>query len=400
MEKDISIYIHIPYCISKCSYCDFFSVPVNNVPDEYVFALCNEISFRLKYFKVQNIKSIYIGGGTPSLLNNVQLKLIVDSILKNNFLTDNYEFTIEVNPDDVTKELLDFYSSLPINRISCGIQSLDDKVLSFVNRRANSKQNLNALELLSKYWNKNFSVDLISALPFEKEKTFFSNIKKIISYNPNHISLYSLTVEQETPLGNQIYKNKIEYDFDKADESWLKGKEILEKNGYLQYEVSNFAKNNCISTHNMSYWKHQNYIGAGSGATGTFYNDDGSGIRWTNKTNLCEYIKKWKTKIDLNTEDTNLIDDLMKKNVDLETVDIKTSMFEFFMMGCRTIEGVSSKDFFDIFKMDIPKKVIDLFTEWEQKGLCMIKKEPKNTIYALNSKGLLFLNNFLTQLNV
>ena len=285
----ISLYIHIPFCVSKCSYCDFFSKTNLSFIDDYVDSLLNEIKFRLDHSD-KKIKSIYIGGGTPSLLKIDHLLKIQNKIENFCELTSDYEFTIEVNPDDLTESYIEQLKNTKINRISCGIQSMSDSVLEFANRRSRYKENVNALYLLSNVWENNFSIDLICGLPKETENSFFEGLDKIISYNPNHISMYSLTVEDETPLGKMINNGNIEYDFDFSDSLWLKAKKLLEEKGYFQYEVSNFSKEGFESKHNLAYWNHQAYIGVGSGATGTLYFSNGEGYRYTNTNDILKYI--------------------------------------------------------------------------------------------------------------
>ena len=184
-----SLYIHIPYCLSKCEYCDFFSVKCNQIDDFYVRSLCNEIEVKAKFFNVTQWNSIYIGGGTPSLLNKEQLKQIFNSIYKFVPQSKNSEITIEVNPDDVTEDLLKNFEECGINRLSCGIQSLNQNSLSFTKRRASLEQNLNALALIQKKWSGSFSVDLICGLPYETENSFLDALEQIVLFNPHHISM-------------------------------------------------------------------------------------------------------------------------------------------------------------------------------------------------------------------
>lgn len=388
--NNFSLYLHIPFCISKCDYCDFFSIPCKNqgVPEEYVEALCNEISFRVKEYKEKNpdclCKSVYMGGGTPSLLKPEQFNQIFKAISENTSFTRNYEFTVEMNPDDITEELLSFLDSSVITRISCGIQSLNDKVLKNMHRRAGKAENIRALDLLNAFWHKTLSLDLISALPLEDETEFLENLKTICSYNPHHISLYSLTIEEETPLGKQFESGILDYDFDFADKMWLLGKKLLEQQGFYQYEVSNFAKKGYQCGHNLTYWRHENYIGCGSGATGTVYNSDGTGCRITNVENIQKYCSFWKN-------NQSSLDEVQI----VENVDLETSIFEFFMMGLRTLEGVSKNHFISCFNKPFPEKIIDEFEKWEKEGLSEIKQQDNDVIYRLNHKGILYLNKFL-----
>lgn len=377
-----SLYIHIPFCISKCRYCDFFSKPVSEVSEEYTSALINELAFRLKSEK--KLRSVYIGGGTPSLLSRKQLKLISDLVVPLN----PEEFTIEVNPDDVTGEFLSVLSECGVTRLSCGIQSVNNKCLEFCNRRAKREQVFKALGLMNDYWKGDLSLDLISALPFETEDSFFEGLETVCRSNPDHISLYSLTIEEETPFGKMLSSGELDYDFDKADEMWLKGRDFLEAHGFSQYEVSNFCRNGKVSIHNLSYWNHQDYIGCGSGATGTLYNEDGTAFRWTNTTNIPEYIDFW-------NGDFTGAEPVVSENLDRET-----EVFEFFMMGLRKLSGISRNNFSSIFKTTFPESVENQFLAWQERGLCEIEKTEEDVVFRLNKKGILLLNRFLSELEL
>lgn len=390
--ESLSIYIHIPFCISKCAYCDFFSISGqnDNLIDDYVNALCNEIIYRIGKSKIKNCSTIYIGGGTPSLLSEKQFEKICRSIFEIISLDKNYEFTVEVNPDDVSLKLLKMLEYNKVNRLSCGIQSMNDEVLHKIKRRAGRQENLHALKILSENWKHNLSLDLISGLPGEDIKSFEKGLQEIIKINPNHISLYSLTVEEETPLGKMIYDGAVDYDSNFADEMWLLGRKILFENGYTQYEVSNFCRDNFVSFHNLVYWNHKDYLGCGSGATGTIY-INGKGFRWTNKENISEYIEYW-TKIDISSINESSIPQIV------EIVSKEDSRFEFFMMGLRKLAGISEKDYWNIFKEKLPDNFIQLAKSWNEKRLMEIENMEGNQNYRLNKDGILFLNNFLEQL--
>ena len=387
-----SLYIHIPYCLSKCEYCDFFSVKCNQIDVFYVRSLCNEIEAKAKFFNVTQWNSIYIGGGTPSLLNKEQLKQIFNSIYKFVPQSKKSEITIEVNPDDVTEDLLVNLEECGINRLSCGIQSLNQNSLSFTKRRASLEQNLNALALIQKKWSGIFSVDLICGLPYETEKSFLDALEQIVLFNPHHISMYSLVVEEETPLGQKILNEKIPYDYDFADNLWLNARDFLQKNGFIQYEVSNFCKKGFECSHNLVYWNHQDYIGCGSGAVGTIYDSDGSGKRFSNLWNIDEYKKYWLEHFQY---------DLNKKDIEeIELIDKETSEFEFFMMGLRKLIGINSCDYKKIFSKEIPTTVKNQFVKWQKKGFAKITNQGEYENYSLTQEGILFLNKFMEELEL
>ena len=432
---DLALYIHIPFCLSKCSYCDFFSIPVSetatvsvaeNTPatksasclEKYVDALCNEITFRLNDIDKANLKTVYIGGGTPSLLSKSQFSKIFGAI--KDFCREdisNCEITVELNPDDICAELLETLASNGVNRISVGIQSMNDSVLKNVKRRAGREENLKALDCICKNWKGRFSVDSISALPLETVDSFEEGLKEVISFNPDHISLYSLTIEEETPLGKQLSSGQIDYDFDFADEMWLSGRELLEKNGYIQYEVSNFAREGFECKHNLFYWKHKPYIGCGSGGTGTVYNKDGSGFRWTNTVDIEKYIGFWEKEgtldqLELPQKSTwDLVLSTQtgtRKQIQLpqleEVVELEASKYEFFMMGLRKASGITEVEYKDAFGNALPEKFLRLAEKWEKEGLFEIysKQEYGQTVkcFRMNRDGLLFLNRFLSELEL
>lgn len=391
------LYIHIPFCFSKCNYCDFYSIPCREklagVPDSYVLALCNELKCRLSQnsdFCAKFLKSVYVGGGTPSLLNFQQIQTIFNVIKP--FFCDNAEITFEVNPEDVNRELLFCLDSAGVNRISCGIQSMNQKVLDFAGRRGNLKKNQQVLELFNTFWEKNLSLDFISGLPFETKESLLQGLEQLVKIKPSHISLYSLVVEEETALGKKIISGQIPYDFDFSDGLWLNGKDFLESKGYFQYEISNFCLPGKESVHNMAYWTRKSYIGCGSGATGTVYKDDGTAIRFTNSRNLDEYISFWKNKVSC---DAAILESAPGEK---ESVGLEDSKFEFFMMGLRKLKGITKNEYMNAFKEPFPQKTETLFNQWQQKGLAQIQKNQNDVRYSLNSKGILFLNKFLEQL--
>lgn len=384
-----SLYIHIPFCKSKCEYCDFFSVACGekSIPDEYIDALLMELDTRIKLNNVQQFSTVYIGGGTPSLLKSAQLEKIMTKVIS---LGKPSEITMEVNPEDVTEELLVVMNNLGINRISCGIQSLDDEVLQCVKRRGRVENIFKKIELIKNKWNGIFSVDIISALPNQTETVFLDGLKKIVSFEPEHISMYALTIEDSTPLGKKMQKGQLSYDFEAADEMWIVGRDFLINSGYAHYEVSNFAKNGFVCEHNMAYWKLKNYIGVGSGAVGTIYSDNT--VRWLNSTNINSYISFWNK----NISDINI--DEMHKIQSVENIDFNVQIFEYFMMGLRTSYGVCKEEFEKRFNIPIPEKFITIFNAWKEKQLCEQKELQNKTFYSLNSSGLLLLNEFLTEL--
>ena len=372
MNGQTSLYIHIPFCISKCAYCDFFSkaegrkssATANSpVPASYIAALSNEIAFRLQSNKISELKTVYIGGGTPSLLSGQQFASIFDSIKSNVKIASDAEITVEVNPDDISKVLLDDLWKCGVNRISCGIQSMNDAALKKACRRADSQANKKALSLLHDFWPGLLSLDLISGLPGDDENTLIASLQELLAVNPDHISLYSLTIEEETPFGKELASGRLDYDFDKADKLWLTGRDFLESHGYIWYEVSNFCRPGKECVHNLAYWTHSDYIGCGSGASGSLYSADGCGFRWTNSQNIEKYIDFWG-----NSGQKEIHVDELKLIQSQEKIDLETSEFEFFMMGLRKLRGFYSSEYQKVFNRALPEKFLHFFSRLGRKG--------------------------------
>ena len=403
MKSEISVYIHIPFCRSKCSYCDFFSKPgIENLIDAYVDSLCREIEFYSTGSQKFLLKTLYIGGGTPSLLSINQLSRIF-SVLQNCFKIcgEGFEATIELNPDDVSKELIEFLNQSFITRISLGIQSLKQKTLSSMCRRASRETSLKALSIISENFTKRFSADLIAGFPGESEKDVKENIDELLEYSPEHISLYSLCVEEGTLLYRQIESEKIPFDQSESDSVWLSAKTYLEKKNFFQYEISNFSKSEKTqSRHNLTYWHLENYLGFGSGATGSLFFEEHKGIRYTNTDDIEKYISFWKregyTNPDFSDYD-KMIFHFENIPCCLEKINYETEEFEFLMMNFRLREGVSSVNYKKRFDRNLETRLglnDGLFKEWKDKGLA----ECKGDFFRLNEKGILFLNSFLESL--
>ena len=226
MSASFPLYVHIPFCVSKCSYCDFFSVPcAKKIDDEYIAAVLNEAAFTASLCDIDSWKTIYVGGGTPSLLSEKQIDFLFSGLLKMSRRAP-LEVTMEANPSDVTESFLDAASASGVTRISCGIQSFNDASLSHVRRRSRAGDVYRALSLFDKNWPHSLSVDMIARLPEESDASFASGLQTLLSYAPDHISLYSLTVEEDTPLCTEIEKGNILHDIDASDALWISGRDL------------------------------------------------------------------------------------------------------------------------------------------------------------------------------
>lgn len=400
-----SLYIHIPFCKKKCDYCDFFSIgendrrgKSNDLSDSYIEALVKEAKIYADYYKISEWESLYVGGGTPSLLSSSQIAALFSGIKKAAPVTENAEVTFEMNPDDVSREFLKSCEKAGINRLSMGIQALDDAALSSVGRGSSVQVILTALETLKNHWSGRLSVDFIAGLPHHTWKSFENQFETLKNYpGIDHISLYTLTVEENTPLWKKIEDGEISFSYEKADKMWLKGRNILEKMGYFQYEVSNFAKKGCEARHNSAYWRQESYVGIGSGASGTVYDfEKGQAVRWTDTLSIPAYLASVDKSFSIGEID------FLKRSV--EKIDEKTLEFEFLMLGFRQLCGVRESEFEKRFGKSLGKRIGSdrsdgLFFQWKKKGLAVEQKIPGgDKIYALNRRGILLLNRFLEEL--
>ena len=325
-NKEIGVYVHIPFCKQKCYYCDFISYcNKDNLIDDYVKAVRKEI-------RMQNIQSqittVYIGGGTPSYIDSKYIVEIIEEIKKKN-LSKRPEITIEVNPGTVTKEKLKDYKKCGINRLSIGLQSTQDEILKEIGRIHNFEQFLETYQMARKVGFKNINVDLILGIPNQKIKDLKNSLEKIIELQPEHISVYSLIVEDGTPIANKIEKGELELpDEDTERNMYWYVKNTLELNGYIHYEISNFAKKGRESKHNKNCWNQNQYFGFGVAAHS--YRDI---TRYSNTEKIEEYIKNVMTE----RLDRNRIIHEIQKEYDAEK--------EYMLLGLRKIEGINISEF-------------------------------------------------------
>lgn len=324
--KEIGIYIHIPFCIKKCEYCDFVSYcnKKEYVP-QYINALKKEIKNNIN--KEYKITTIYIGGGTPSSIEENYIADIIETIKLNmneENLKDfeNIEVTIEVNPGTVNKEKLQVYKKIGINRLSIGLQETHNELLKSIGRIHTYEEFIKTYNLARKIGFNNINVDLMIALPNQTIQDIKENLEKITKLNPEHISVYSLILEEETPFYNKYNENKIKLPDEELERNmyWYV-KNTLENNGYMHYEISNFSKKGFESKHNMNCWNQEEYLGFGVAAHS--YNNR---IRYSNTNSIEEYIKG-SNKI-IHEEQT--LEDIQK---------------EYMLLGLRKIEGINIQKF-------------------------------------------------------
>lgn len=260
------IYIHIPFCKSRCIYCGFYSTTNLNIRQQYVNALCKEMALRKNYID-ESVSTIYIGGGTPSLLTEGELKTIFEHIYNLFVINDDNEITIECNPDDITDNFANILRELPVNRVSMGAQTFNNARLKFLQRRHNAEEIKQAVQTLRKENIKNISLDLMFGFPDETLEEWLEDINQAISLDVEHISAYSLMYEEGTPLTAMLKSNKIkDIDEELSLDMYESLVSRLKSVGYEHYEISNFACPGFRSRHNSSYWLQVPYIGIGAAA--------------------------------------------------------------------------------------------------------------------------------------
>jgi oxygen-independent coproporphyrinogen-3 oxidase len=370
LKTGASLYIHIPFCGSFCDYCDFYSVATKNISEGYIesfiTSLIKDINYQIEYFDIDEIPTVYIGGGTPSVLGT-KIARLFDALKRIPFFSPK-EFTVEANPESITEEFLLLCRQGGVNRLSLGAQTFHEPSRLSVNRKGDALLLEDRLTLATRYFSGgqtgfDLSLDLMTGLPYQDEKIIIEDINRIRAYGPSHISLYSLTVENKTPLEEKIKTKKIILpDGDKADSLWLLGRELLENEGYNHYEVSNFAIDGKRSLHNMRYWQMKNWIGAGPSASGTLTDEEtAQAKRFTYAQDVGEYIK------------TPLI-----TSAHCEKIDKNTFLKDTILMGFRCNEGPDKELFKRRFGRTLEEYIPKTLAKWEKKD------------------KMLFLNSFIT----
>ena len=383
---DLGLYVHIPFCHTKCTYCDFNTYTgIENLILDFQKAICSEIKFWHSK-KPYTLSSIFIGGGTPSYIDIEVLENIVSTIKKTFIVSDNTEITLEINPEDVNDEKSFSWKNIGINRCSVGIQSLQDNELEIINRRHDSKKAIKSIKTLQKYFD-NISVDLIYGLPKQSLRSYINTLESIIDINPNHISSYSLQVEKGTFLDQQVTQKKITVASDDTSAAMYKiTQNLLSKKGFSQYEISNWSKDGFNSEHNLKYWKLKPYIGVGPGAHSYISKERFSIIKSPKK-----YITGSKL-LKQNDEDNiikkiNFLKDISFLDV-YESYDKENEMLEFLMLSLRLEEGINTVDFNKRFNLDFCNLYLDDLKEYIEENILIKNKD----CYKLSNKGKLFAN--------
>jgi len=290
-----SLYIHIPFCASFCDYCDFYSVKTDGVDgaflDAFVRAVITDINYQLDFFGVKELSSVYIGGGTPSMLGR-RIAPLLDALNSIPGFAP-VEFTVEANPESASEEFLDLCLAGGVNRLSLGVQTFHEPSRRAVNRIADARALEKKLALCSRCFPGAVSADLITGLPYQSEQAVLGDIERVLAFGPVHVSLYSLCLESKTPLEEKVKTKAVTLpDCETADCLWLSGREALLKAGFCHYEVSNFALDGKRCLHNTRYWQMLGWLGAGPSASGTVIDEDaGTARRFTFAGDVGGYVR-------------------------------------------------------------------------------------------------------------
>lgn len=384
--RELEVYVHIPFCVRKCGYCDFLSAPASeSVRSAYMEQMQKEIAAAGPSYGKYQVSSVFIGGGTPSVLQPVQIRQLCRQLQDSFHILQDAEFTIECNPGTLDAEKLRTYRSCGVNRLSIGLQSADASELRLLGRMHTYEQFAGNYHLARELGFKNINVDLISALPGQKISVYEQTLKKVTALKPEHISAYSLIIEEGTPFSDRYgkaeqlrQKGKTQYllpDEEEERRMYDLTKQLLESAGYHRYEISNYALTGYACRHNQGYWLRTNYLGIGLGASSLIEN-----TRFSNVTDLNQYLK-------INMTERNRAVSTWEK------LDVPAQMEEFMFLGLRMMSGVSAEKFQEQFSKTIEEVYGKVLDKQLKEGL--IKRT--NEGYCLTDYGIDISNYVMAQ---
>ena len=346
-KKELELYVHIPFCVRKCAYCDFLSAPADTQERTlYIDALTEEIRARKNDFNAYRVSTIFLGGGTPSILEGDDSARIFRALQENFDISDDAEITMEVNPGTVTEEKAASWRKSGVNRLSIGLQSADDRELKMLGRIHTYREFLDTWKIVREAGFENVNVDLISAIPGQNLRSWSETLRKVADLGPEHISAYSLIIEEGTPFyerygdGSGEDENKGNHlpplpDEDTEREMYKATEKILAEYGYHRYEISNYSKTGYECRHNLGYWERKEYLGLGLGASSLI-----SECRFHNTADMESYLRFYEN------AGTGICEDI-------EHLSVEDQMEEFMFLGLRKTDGVSVDDFRKAFGKEI-----------------------------------------------
>ena len=365
----LELYVHIPFCVRKCQYCDFLSGPSDEeTKDRYIEALLKEIR-AAEHTEDYEIVSVFIGGGTPSALKAEAIASIMRTLQEQFFFCEDAEVTIEANPGTVDLEKLTIYRNVGINRLSLGLQSTDAEELKLLGRIHSYEEFLKSYEWAREAGFSNINIDMMFAIPGQTGEAWRQHLYQVAELNPEHISAYSLIIEEGTPFAEQ---NLDLPDEDTEYQMYEDTAEILERYGYRQYEISNYAKQGYMCRHNAGYWQRREYLGFGLGASSLY-----RGMRFSNTRRMQEYLKESRNPDQIRKDVT-----VLSRNERIE---------EFMFLGLRMTEGISEKKFEENFDVRLMDVYGDILQKYEETGFM----EHIETKWRLTRKGIHVSNHIL-----
>lgn len=376
MKKDLGLYIHIPFCVKKCEYCDFLSWNAGEEErQQYVAALLSEIESYREFAKGYRVSTIFIGGGTPSVLLPKQMEDILQKIYEIFELERRPEITVEVNPGTVDEEKLQCYKENGVNRLSMGLQSVKDEKLRLLGRIHTYQEFVESYELARKAGFDNISIDLISSVPGQTLQEWKEELETAAAQNPEHISVYQLIIEEGTPFYEKYAEHpELLPDEETSREIYLWTGKFLKEAGYEQYEISNYAKPGKESRHNLKYWERGDYLGLGLGAASMVRN-----IRMSNTKDMRTYLER--------------CDKPKTMREDVQFLEEPRQMEEFMFLGLRKTRGVSKKEFKRIFGREMDMVYEKALHKCLENGMLL---EHKDRIF-LSEEGTLLSNMVLSE---
>lgn len=411
-KQPLSIYIHIPFCKRKCLYCDFLSAPAcAQERESYVEALLSEIEGMAEYCREYEIISVFLGGGTPSLLTGAQMQRIMNAVKRNYDMSMDAEISMECNPATATLDTLKAYKECGINRLSIGLQSANDEELKALGRIHDYKQFLQTYEEARKAGFSNINIDLMSALPGQTLFSYEDTLQKVIELSPEHISAYSLIIEEGTPFYERYGEdashkaskpagegaNNMKYtsmypslpDEDTEREMYHRTSEILQKVGFERYEISNYAKKGYECRHNLTYWTGIYYIGFGIGAASYF-----EGYRYKNTSDITRYMEdlsEYNHKTNFHLQEGHCLCNQRKSfmpesapwHEEIELLSVEEKIEEFMFLGLRLKKGISEQEFIEKFGKSMEEVYSNVLTRLIGEGVLV----QKNGWVYLSEKG-------------
>lgn len=376
MKKELGLYVHIPFCVKKCGYCDFLSwCGTSEEKETYVQALLKEIESYREFARGYRVSTVFVGGGTPSVLEAGQMEGVLGNIQEVFELEKKPEITLEMNPGTVTEEKLQCYKENGVNRLSIGLQSVKNEKLEVLGRIHSYEEFLESYELARKAGFTNISVDLISSIPGQKLEEWKEELAALSALSPEHISVYQLIIEAETPFYEKYAEHEeLLPDEEESREIYLWTGSFLKEQGYEQYEISNYAKPGKESRHNLKYWERGDYLGLGLGAASMVRN-----IRMSNTKDMKTYLER--------------CGQPKTMREDVQFLEEARQMEEFMFLGLRKTRGVSRKEFRRIFGQEMDMVYEKALHKCLENGML---KEHKDRVY-LSEEGALLSNAVLSE---